>query len=1551
MKPFSFYFLLFSLFFLFLPGTPACAQSTVTGRDFWVGFLHNGYKDSVQHAGSTILTTHQTLVVLSQSAGTVTASCQLWSVTETLVPGVAKTISVPYEDTYSGPVGLYTRPSHSRRPNYGAIHVTSTTDITLYALNNEPGRSSEPDRSADATLVLPTASLGRHYLLQDFLPITSTDSISPWDGGAFCIVATRNNTSVDILFHNDVQIDTFQYNTNAYQPLSHTLYAAGSHFRTVTLNRGQYIQFLTPPGGSFSGTEVTADSPVALFMGRKYAAVPNALNQSPDHLYQQAMPVERWGRKFLVVPDHRAGTALDYLSIATLDDGCQLSFTTVAAGESYTSQTLQAGQTLLLHMPADHSPLLVSATKPIALSLYLAGHAGRGNLGDPSVIAVPPLNQTTASARLFTRFDTNHANIVVPTAAVSGMRLDGVDISSLFTPFASTPYSFASLPVARSAGVTTGSHLLTNLSGQFNAWCYGFNPEASFASPVGMSLRNLRQELLVAGLPNYTWGDTVPLCGLTQHFAIHTDGETDTRWYVDNVLQSSTDTALDVIFSSAGLHTITALQRGGCTAPDFCDTLNFLVRLSPQAIAPTTQQVYVDQFPYTLNGITYDSAGSYTQHLTAANGCDSVVHLTLSARLHANNDTVTTPAGVPVVILPTLNDSIDCPNPTVNIISYAWHGSIAVHDGNHEGYRDDYDDILGKDSSSVAVPPQEVVYYQDPELFYDPTWTGLDSIQIVVICDNDNRDTSWIFVRVVNPTDTFAVVCGDFVWYGDTLTASGTRYHTIRSSSGEDSILRLHLTVNRSTTGDTTATACDSFIWWVTGETYSADTILNSQLMSAGHQPILNSQGCDSTVTLHLTVYNTIHQAVTETACDSLTWNCTAYTVSGDYTYIHIDANGCTQVDTLHLTVFNTNHAVETETACDSLLWNGTTYTATGIYTYSHTDANGCTQVDTLHLTVFQTNHTTETETVCDSMSWNGIIYTATGNYTYSHIDANGCTQVDALHLTVNYSSTGIEDTTACNSFVWHGTEYTESTNTPVHVYTNTQGCESTVTLHLTINPCSSTTITACDSYTWNETTYTASGIYDNGIDTLYLIINNSTSGIFDTTVCDSLSWWNTNFTNSTNTAMHTIVGGNTVGCDSTVTLHLTVNHSSTGDTSAVACDSFSWYDANYTSSASPTHTFTNTAGCDSTVTLSLTINNSNTGDTIATACDTFSWYGTEYMASASLTHAFTNATGCDSVVTFNLTINYSSTGIEDTTACNSFVWHGTEYTESTNTPVHVYTNTQGCDSTVTLHLTINPCSATTITACDSYTWNETTYTVSGIYNNGIDTLYLTINYSTSGDTAIVACDGYTWIDGQTYTSSTDTPTYTLTNAAECDSVVTLALTINQSTIGDTIAAACDSFTWYGTDFTASSTPMHTFTNAAGCDSVVTLALTIFNSNTGDTSVTFCDSFTWYGTEYTSSTNTPIHVYTNTQGCDSTVTLHLTVNHSSTGDTTAEACNSFTWWNTGETYIVDTFKFHPLRTKDRGFALATLRGRTPTDSRNASQRNTCPAAFQYSFRL
>jgi hypothetical protein len=167
------------------------------------------------------------------------------------------------------------------------------------------------------------------------------------------------------------------------------------------------------------------------------------------------------------------------------------------------------------------------------------------------------------------------------------------------------------------------------------------------------------------------------------------------------------------------------------------------------------------------------------------------------------------------------------------------------------------------------------------------------------------------------------------------------------------------------------------------------------------------------------------------------------------------------------------------------------------------------------------------------------------------------------------------------------------------------------------------------------------------------------------------------------------------------VTLNLTINHATTGTDVITSCESYTWIDGvTYNSSNNTvTHNIVGGAfnGCDSLVTLNLTINHSTTGTDVKTACDSYTWInGVTYTASNNTaTHNILGgaANGCDSLVTLNLTINYPATGTDVITACNSYTWiDGNIYTTSNNSATHniVGGAANGCDSLVTLNLTIN---------------------------------------------------------------------------------------------------------------------------------------------------------------------------------------------------------------------------------------------------------------------
>jgi len=100
----------------------------------------------------------------------------------------------------------------------------------------------------------------------------------------------------------------------------------------------------------------------------------------------------------------------------------------------------------------------------------------------------------------------------------------------------------------------------------------------------------------------------------------------------------------------------------------------------------------------------------------------------------------------------------------------------------------------------------------------------------------------------------------------------------------------------------------------------------------------------------------------------------------------------------------------------------------------------------------------------------------------------------------------------------------------------------------------------------------------------------------------------------------------------------------------ATACDTYTVPsgDETYTSSGTYLDTIPNVAGCDSILTIMLTINNSNTAFESATACDSYFWAvdGNTYVNSGIYSTTFTNVAGCDSTIILNLTIRTVDTSV-----------------------------------------------------------------------------------------------------------------------------------------------------------------------------------------------------------------------------------------------------------------------------------------------------------------
>ena len=93
---------------------------------------------------------------------------------------------------------------------------------------------------------------------------------------------------------------------------------------------------------------------------------------------------------------------------------------------------------------------------------------------------------------------------------------------------------------------------------------------------------------------------------------------------------------------------------------------------------------------------------------------------------------------------------------------------------------------------------------------------------------------------------------------------------------------------------------------------------------------------------------------------------------------------------------------------------------------------------------------------------------------------------------------------------------------------------------------------------------------------------------------------------------------------------------------------------------------------------------------------------------------------------------------------------------------------------------------------------------------------------------------------------------------------------------------ACDSFIEWGETFKEDTVVVKEFVNAAGCDSVVVLNLTVNHTIWFvETLPNACDSVLWHGKWYYEDNNTDTFMTKSlVTGCDSIVTLNVKVNHS-----------------------------------------------------------------------
>jgi hypothetical protein len=290
---------------------------------------------------------------------------------------------------------------------------------------------------------------------------------------------------------------------------------------------------------------------------------------------------------------------------------------------------------------------------------------------------------------------------------------------------------------------------------------------------------------------------------------------------------------------------------------------------------------------------------------------------------------------------------------------------------------------------------------------------------------------------------------------------------------------------------------------------------------------------------------------------------------TGVYRQKFTSKNGCDSTVTLALNVIEP----QTTTIVDTICWgtkysfNGKEYDRTGIYVDTLVSVlTGCDSIVTLALSVADVIRTEQYVNICfgETYTFGSQTISATGKYEEMFKTLDGCDSLVTLHATMlpEYKK-------EINAVIKEGEEYnsegfrglTEEGKYEL-VLKSVDGCDSLVILNLKVldNSTTEAFVNICfgDSYVFGSQTITTSGEYvetfksveggDSVVMLTATVLPDYRQAI-EATICAGEVYNENGFTNLSSTGVYTQDLKSVDGCDSTITLNLTVL---SGDTTRV---------------------------------------------------------------------------------------------------------------------------------------------------------------------------------------------------------------------------------------------------------------------------------------------------------------------------------------------------------------------------------------------------------------
>jgi hypothetical protein len=790
-------------------------------------------------------------------------------------------------------------------------------------------------------------------------------------------------------------------------------------------------------------------------------------------------------------------------------------------------------------------------------------------------------------------------------------------------------------------------------------------------------------------------------------------------------------------------------------------------------------------------------------------------------------------------------------------------------------------------------------------------------------------------------------VCGSYTRNGVTYTESGTYHQPFYTPGKCDSIVTLHITIKPIHNVQIYDYVCKDHIYQNYGFYVNS---VGQQSPIIRTRTVTSSLGCDSIVTLNLTITNPEYHQRGIIACGQYIWEGITYDVSGSYTRVFQNTNGCDSIVTLNLTILSVSYGETSAAACESYTWYGKTYYESGDYQHALSNSIGCDSIVTLHLTIHEPYNLEIHDEICK-----GGIYNQYG-FNIPTADLSGlitetidlgstihnCDSTKTLYLTVHERYNDTVDIVSCGPYTWNNHIY------PVSGYyrqffTDQYECDSIVTINLTVgrNWEMDEYIESCGPTYYQGYYYIQSGIFQKYFKSIYgcdSIVNLHVTIYpqiqyynYDTTACGNPFYWGGGVYTEPGTYTNTFV--NSHGCDSVVTLNiLGFQDFAYGEFDETTCGSYTWRGITYTASGDYSQAISRPGLCDSLVTLHLTILEEYYKVVNAEDCISFTYNGETYTESGQYFQSFINHLGCDSVYEINVIIYPEYDIVLYDNACRGEIYDKYGFVINTSNLSGVISRTlhlesiHDCDSTVTLYLNVLPIYHMDIfdSVCKGEIYNKHGFTINTANLNGTIIENLTLQTINNCDSVLAlhltihpvynitlsesGCDSVVW-NGQVYTQSGSYSQNFITKYG-CDSIVTKNITINKPTSRNLYEEACDFFSWFGVTYSSSGIYEYTTTGANGCDSVLILNLTIYPVYDVSETVHSCGPYTWNGQTYSQS-GIYSRTFSSHNGCDSIVKKEIFIHYTQSTYNQHVSCGPYIW--EGDIYTQSGIYIKPFK--------------------------------------